>query len=358
MARTAAEWRSQHKLLAGPTSSKENPMRKPEAFAFLALTSRLFLALALMLLTFAGAAAQAVYPTRTIRIVLGFGPGTPPDAAVRVFAERLSQELGKPVVVENVVGASGNIAGERVARSEADGHTLLFAANSNIAIGPSLYRTTSYDPVNDLKPVSVLYAHPNILVVHKGVPANTVRELVDLARARPGTLNAASAGLGTTQHLAAEMFRRMAGIDIVHVPYNGGNQMMTDLITGRVEIHFGIPTSVLEQVRNGRIRALAVSTPKRFAGAPELPTMAEAGFPDFEVTVWWGLLAPSGTPAAAIERLHRATVHVLALPELRRRFDEMGIEPVGTSPEQFSNMIAAELRRWEKLIRESGITLN
>jgi tripartite-type tricarboxylate transporter receptor subunit TctC len=328
------------------------------ASAFRRLASKLFALLSVLLLTLGSVVAQTSYPTRTVRIVLGFGPGTSPDVALRLFAEKLSQKWGKPVVIENVTGASGNIAGERVATAEPDGHTLLFAASSGIVISPSLYRTMPYDPVKELKPISILYSHPNILVVHKDVAANTVQELVALARARPGVMNVASAGSGTTQHLAAEMFRRMARIDIVHVPYLGGTHLMTDLITGRVQIHFGIPTSVLEQVRDGQIRALAVSTPKRFAGAPELPTMAESGFPDFEMTVWWGLLAPSGTPAALIEQLHEATVQILALPDLRKRFEVMGIEPVGNSPAEFSDVIAAELPKWAKLISEAGIRLD
>jgi tripartite-type tricarboxylate transporter receptor subunit TctC len=333
-------------------------MRQPEVSAFLTLTSRLFVALPLLLFTLAGAAAQNSYPTQTVRIVLGFGPGTSPDVAARVFAGKLSEKLGKPVVVENAVGAAGNMAGERVARSEPDGHTLLYAASSGIVISPSLYRKMPYNPIKELQPISILYSHPNILVVHRSVAASTIQELVALARAKPGIMNVASAGVGTTQHLAAEMFRRVAQIDIVHVPYNGGTQLMTDLIAGRVEMHFGIPTSVLEQVHNGQIRALAVTTAKRFAGAPELPTMVESGFPDLEMTVWWGLLAPSGTSAAVIEKLYDATVQILALPDLRRRFEEMGIEPVGNSPAEFSAVIATELPKWAKVIRESGIRLD
>jgi tripartite-type tricarboxylate transporter receptor subunit TctC len=310
-----------------------------------------------VLFTWGSADAQTNYPTRTVRIVLGFGPGTSPDVAARAFAEGLSQKWGKPVVVENAVGASGNIAGERVARAEPDGHTLLFASSSGIVIGPSLYKKMSYDPVKELKPISILYSHPNILVVHKDVAATTVQELVALARARPGVLNAASAGLGTTQHLNVEMFRQMAQIDVVHVPYSGGTNLMTDLLAGRVDFFFGIPTNVLAQVRDGGVRALAVTSAKRFAGAPELPTMAELGFPAFEMTVWWGLLAPSGTPPALIETLHRATAQILALPDMRKRFDEMNVEPVGNSPADFSAVIAAELPKWAKLVK-AGIALD
>ena len=335
-------------------------MRELEASAFRTLARGLSLALPLLAFTLGSAAAQAShnYPTRTVRILLGFGPGTSPDVALRAFADKLSQKWGKPVVVENAIGASGNIAGERVARSEPDGHTLLFAASSGIVISPSLYKKMAYDPVKELKPVSILYSHPNILVVHKDVAANTVQELVALARARPGVMNVASAGSGTTQHLAAEMFRALARIDIVHVPYLGGTNLMTDLIAGRVDFFFGIPTNVLAQVRNGRIRALAVSSAKRFTGAPELPTMAESGFPDFEMTVWWGLLAPSGTPAALVETLHQATVQILALPDMRKRFEEISVEPVGNSPAEFSDVITAELPKWAKLIREAGIRLD
>jgi tripartite-type tricarboxylate transporter receptor subunit TctC len=275
-----------------------------------------------------------------------------------VFADKLSQKWAKPVVVENAVGASGNIAGERVARADPDGHTLLFAASSGIVISPSLYKKMSYDPVRELKPISILYSHPNVLVVHRNVAANTVQELVALARARPGTMNVASAGLGTTQHLNAEMLRRTARIDVVHVPYLGGTNLMADLLAGRVDFFFGIPTNVFPQVRDGGVRALAVTSPKRFSGAPELPTMIESGFFDFEMNVWWGLLAPSGTPPALIETLHRATAQILALPDIRRSFEEMNVEPVGNSPAEFSAVIAAELPKWARLIAEAGIRLD
>ncbi len=320
--------------------------------------SRLLLALSLLLFAPSSSVAQTDYPTRTVRIVVGFGPGTSPDVVLRVFADKLSQEWGKPVVVENAAGAAGNIAGERVARAEPDGHTLLFAASSGIVISPSLYKKMTYDPVRELEPVSILYTHPLVLVVHQGLAARTVRELVALARTRPGAMNVASAGTGTTQHLSAEMFRRLAQVEIVHVPYSGGSNLMTDLLAGRVDFFFGNPPNVLAQVRDGGVRALAVTSAKRFAGAPELPTMAESGFPNFEMNVWWGLLAPSGTPPASIEKLHRATAQILALPDMRKRLEEMKVEPVGNSPADFSAVIAAELPKWGKLISEAGIKLD
>ena len=318
----------------------------------------LALPLPLLLFTLSTAAAQINYPTRTVRIVLGFGPGTSPDVALRVFADRLSQKWGKPVIVENVVGASGNIAGERVARAEPDGHTLLFATSSGIVMSPSLYKKMPYDPVRELEPISILYSHPNVLVVRQDLTARTVQQLVALARARPGAMNVASAGTGTSQHLSAEMFRRMAQADIVHVPYAGGANQMTDLLAGRVDFFFGIPTNLLAQVRDGGVRALAVTSAKRFSGAPELPTMIESGFPEFEMTLWWGLMAPSGTPPALIKMLHRATTEVITLPDMRKRFEEMNVEPVGNSPAEFSAVIAAELPKWAKLISEAGIRLD
>jgi len=309
-------------------------------------------------LTVGKTAAQTDYPTRTVRILVGFGPGTSPDFAARVLGDKLSQAWGKTVVIENAVGASGNIAGERVARAEPDGHTLLLAANSGVVINPSLYEKMPYDPLKDLAPISLVYSYPNVLVVHKDVPANSVQELVALARARPGALTFASAGAGTTVHLAAEMLRSMAKIDIQHVPYRGGVNLMADLIAGRVNIFFGPTTAMLPQVREGKVRALAVSSSRRYAGAPDLPTMAESGFPGFDMTVWWGLMAPAGTPPAIIEKLHRETVRILALPEMRKRFDDIGIEPVGSSPGEFSAVITAELPKWAKVIREAGIRLD
>jgi tripartite-type tricarboxylate transporter receptor subunit TctC len=298
------------------------------------------------------------YPTRPVRLIVGFTAGSSPDIIARTFGDRLSQAWGKPVVIENAIGASGNIAGERVARAEPDGHTLLLAASSGIVINPSLYDKMPYDPVKDLAPISLLYSYPNVLVVHKNVAANSVQELVALARARPGALTFASAGAGTTVHLAAEMLRSMARIDIQHVPYRGAVNLQPDLIAGRVNIFFGPTTGMLALAREGKVRALAVSSSKRYAGAPDLPTMAESGFPDFDMTVWWGLMAPAGTAPAIIEKLHRETVRILALPEMRKRFDDLGIEPVGSSPAEFSAVIKAELPKWATVIREAGIRLD
>jgi tripartite-type tricarboxylate transporter receptor subunit TctC len=317
-----------------------------------------FIAALLVLIAVGSASAQVDYPVRTVRLIHGFGPGTAPDIAARVLGEKLSQAWGKPVIIENVMGAAGNRAGEHVARAEPDGLTLLLAANSGVVINPILYGKMNYDPVKDLAPISIVYSYPNILAVNKDVAANSVQELVALARARPGALTFATPGAGTTAHLAAEMLKSMAKIDIRHVPYRGAVNLVTDLIAGRVDIYFGTTTTTLDQAQEGKVRALAVSSSKRFAGAPDIPAMAESGFPDFDLMVWWCLMAPAGTPPEIIDNLHRETVRILALPDVRKRFDELRIEPVGNSPAELSSIISAELPKWAKVIREAKITLD
>jgi tripartite-type tricarboxylate transporter receptor subunit TctC len=215
-----------------------------------------------------------------------------------------------------------------------------------------------YDPIKDLVPISLVASHPNILAVRPGVEANSVDALVALARKRPGILTFASAGIGTSQHLAGEIFKSMARIDLLHVPYNGAVHVWTDLLGGRVDIFFGAPTTVLPYAQAGKVRALAVTSAKRYSGAPELPTMDESGFPGFDLTVWWGLMAPVGTPAEVIEKLHRDTVEALTSPELRKRFADMVIDPVGSSPAEFSAVINAELPKWARIIKEAGISLD
>jgi tripartite-type tricarboxylate transporter receptor subunit TctC len=336
----------------------KNPERAVVAIR-VGICGRLLLALLPVLpLTVGQAMAEADYPTRVVRLVHGFGPGTPPDIAARVLGEKFSQVLGRPVIIENAIGASGNLAAERVARSDPDGHTLLLASNSTVVMNPSLYEKMPFDPVKDLAPISLVYSYPNILVVHKDVAASGVQELVALARARPGELTFASPGAGTSVHLAGEMLKSMAKIDIRHVPYRGGTNLVADLIAGRVDMYFGPSTSTLEQARAGTVRALAVTSSRRYAGAPDLPTIAESGFPEFDVPVWWGLMAPAGTPPAIVEKLHHETVRLLALPETRKRFDDIGVEPVGSSPAEFAAVIAADLPKWAKVIRGAGIRLD
>jgi tripartite-type tricarboxylate transporter receptor subunit TctC len=305
-----------------------------------------------------GPVAQALdYPTHTVRIVVGFGPGTSPDIVARLLGDRLFQAWGKPVVIENTVGAAGNLAGERVARAEPDGHTLLLAANSGIAINPNLYERMPFDPVRDLVPISQVCAYANILVINNDVAAKNVQELVALARARPGALTYGSSGVGSTLYLAGELLKSMAKVDILHVPYRGSTAFMQEVVAGRLSMAFGPPTSTLPLSREGKVRALAVTSLERYAGASDLPTMAESGFPGFDVTVWFGLMAPARTPSAIVEKLHRETARILAMPEIRKRFDDLAIEPIGNSPAEFAAVINDEIPKWAKLIRGAGIKL-
>lgn len=304
---------------------------------------------------FGQVSAQPFYPMRPVRLIVGFGAGTPPDVAARVVANALSQLWNQPVIVENMPGASGNLAGVHVARAEHDGYTLLLAANSGIVINPVLFPTMPYDPLKDLVPVTMLYSYPNVLVASGTLGVRTVQELVALTREKPGALLYASTGVGTTTHLAGEMLKSKAGIDIRHVPYRGGNNLIVDIAAGRVHIYFGPTTSTLEQARLGTVRALAVTSPTRFPLAPDIPTMKESGFPNFTMTVWWGLMAPAGTPSTIIAKLHRDIAAVLASRAIRDQFASLSIEPVGTGPEDFSATIQAEIPLWSKAIKDAGI---
>lgn len=301
------------------------------------------------------ATAQPAYPAHPVRFVVGFGAGTPPDVATRIVAEKLSAVWGATTIVENVVGASGNFAGERVARARPDGHTLLVAPNSGILINPHLFRNMPFNPMQDLAPVSVIYSYPNVLIVNKELGVESIEQLVTLARSKPGTLSYGSAGVGTTMHLAGEMLKSSAGIDIQHVPYRGGTNLFADLLTARIHFSFAPTTSTLGQARAGAVNLLAVTSATRFALMADLPTMKEAGFPDFDMSVWWGVLTPATTPPEVVAKLHRDLAAILALPDVRDRFADIGIEPVGNSPEEFYAMIKAEAPKWEKVIKEAKI---
>jgi tripartite-type tricarboxylate transporter receptor subunit TctC len=304
------------------------------------------------------AVAQSDYPSRPIRLLVGFAGGTAPDIGARVLGDKLAEALGKPVVIENVIGASGNIAGDRVAKSEPDGHTLALAANSAVAINPYLYVNMPYDPLRDLAPISNVFSYPNVLVINPKVPATNVAELVALARAQPGKLTIAHPGISTTIHLSAELFRMIAGIDIQPVPYRGGVNLLADVVAGQVDMTFGTPVSAWPFVREGKLRALAITSRERLRAAPEVPTLAQSGFPDFDIVVWHGLFAPAGTPPAIIEKLSRETNRVLALPQVRQRFDELGCDLVGNTPEEFASVIKAEAPRWAKLVDQLGLKID
>jgi tripartite-type tricarboxylate transporter receptor subunit TctC len=302
--------------------------------------------------------AQSSYPDRPVKILVGFTPGTAPDLVARMLADRFAEVWGTPFVVENIPGAGSNIATERVAKATADGYTLLMGGNSSLVINPSLYETLPFDPLKDFAPISQVFIGANVLVVPLELPVNTVAELVALAKAKPGKLSYGHAGVGTSQHLGAELFKYMEHLDIASVPYRGSTALLPDLLANRVSMSFANIVNVLPLAREGKLRALAITSVRRSALAPELPTMAESGFPGFEAVPWFGLVAPAGTPQDVLEKLHAETVKALALPELRRKFDELGLEPVGNTPAEFAAVIRKEIPEWAKVIKDAGIKLS
>ncbi len=308
----------------------------------------------LALLIVGSPAAQSNYPEKPIRLVVGFPAGSSTDIVARLLGQKLAELLGKPVVVENVAGAAGNIAAERVARAAPDGYTLAFAANAQIIINSSLYKLP-FDPVKDFAPISQVYVSPNILVVHNAVPAKSVQELLALARAQPGGLTFASAAAGSSPHLAGELFKSMTGVDIRHIPYKGGVAAIPDLLGGRVTMMFGPIALVLPLVREGKLHALAVTSLKRSPAIPELPTVDESGVRGYEVTLWGGLLAPVGISATIVRKLHLDTVKALAQSDVRAKFADLGLEAIGNSPDEFAVAIRSEIPKWAKVIKESGI---
>jgi tripartite-type tricarboxylate transporter receptor subunit TctC len=294
------------------------------------------------------------YPSRPVRLLVGFAPGGPNDIVARLIGEKLSEVWGKPVVIDNVTGAGGNLATDRVAKASPDGHTLLMAGASMMVINISLYKKLAFDPVKDLAPISAVSSAQNALIVHNDVPAKSVQELVAVARSQSGELTFASGGVGTSNHLAGELFRSMARIDIRHVPYRSLALAVPDLLAGRVSMAF-LSTTYLQLVREGKLRALAVTSHKRSPAAPDLPTMAEAGLPGFDVTGWFGLIAPAGISSAIVNKIHRDVVSILRLPDLRKKLDEQGLEPTGNTPAEFAAAIKSETSQWAKVIKEAGI---
>ena len=310
-----------------------------------------------VLLTAQAGSAQSSYPNRPVKILVGFTPGTAPDLAARILADRFAEVWGTPFVVENVPGAGSNIATERVAKAAADGYVLLMGGNSALVINPSLFEQLPFDPIKDFAPISQVFIAANVLAVPPEVPVKTVAELVALAKAQPGKLSYGHAGVGTSQHLGAELFKYMAHVDIAPVPYRGTTALMPDLLAGRLSLSFANIVNVVPLAREGKLRALAITSIKRSALAPDLPTMAESGFPGFEAVPWFGLVAPAGTPKDVLDRLHGETAKVLAMPEVRKKFDELGLEPVGNTPAEFAAVIRKETPEWAKVIKDAGIKL-
>ena len=310
------------------------------------------------LLALLGAAHAQTYPTKPIRMVLPFPPGGTTDILGRVAAQKLTEALGQQVIPDNRPGASGNIGTEQVAKAPPDGYTLVTAPGSTLTIHPSLYAKLGFDPLKDFAPVTIIAAVPNLLVVHPSLPVRTVKELIALAKARPDQLNYASTGAGQSTHLSMELFKSMAGVKITHVPYKGSAPAVTDLIGGHVSLMFDNMPSALPHAKAGKLRGIAVSTLKRAAVTPELPTVAESGLPGFEVNVWFGVLAPAGTPRDIVQRLHGVLVKALQSPDVRERLSTQGAEPVGNTPEQFTAQMKADLVKWAKVVKAANIKLD
>ena len=302
----------------------------------------------------ATAALAQSFPEKPIRFVVGFTPGGPSDILARALGQKLAERWSQQVVIENRPGAGGNVAAEAVARSAADGYTWLLGNNSILATNQTLYRSLPYDPVKDFAPVSLVAVQPNILVVNPQVPANSVAELIALAKKNPGKLNYASSGAGAAAHLAGELFKTMAGVDLVHVPYKGAQPALTDVIAGQVQVMFATSASVIPFIKAGKLRGLAVTTARRSPSVPDLPTVSEAGVAGFEAITWHGVVVPAATPAPLVERLNRDIVSVLSLPDLRERLAALGAEVLAGTPREFADYIAAEIPKWSKVVRDSG----
>lgn len=292
--------------------------------------------------------SAATWPQRPLRVVVPFPPASSADAAARVITVRLAEAFGQPVVVDNRSGASGNIGAEIVARAAPDGYTTLVGTTSTHAVAVSLSEKLAYDPLRDFAPVTLLGSSPYVVLVHPSVPAATLKDLVAHARARPGQVNYASAGNASLAHLGTALFASMAGIRMNHVPYKSSALSVLDLVAGRIDLLFGTPSPVLPHLRAGKLRALAVTSARRASFLPELPTVAESGFPGYELSLWFGLFAPAGTPAPILDRLTADTRKVLAMPETREALALQGLEPGNLAPAQFAAMIRTEIDRWRK----------
>ena len=311
-----------------------------------------WIALPIALLLAAGAHGEN-YPARPLRLVIPYAPGGPVDIVGRVVGLKLTEALGQQVIVDNRAGAGGNIALEIVAKAAPDGYTLLMGANGPIAINPSLYRRMPVDTVKDFAPVTMVASSAMILVAHPSLPAHSVKELIALAKAHPGMINYASSGSGSTAHLASELFKNMAGVQMVHVPYKGAGPALADLVSGQVQTMFTGISSTLPYVKSGKLQALAVSSEKRLPILPDVPAVAET-LPGYEVTTWYGVFLPAGAPAGVIDRLHDALAQALNSADTRQRLAALGADPRVNTPREFAAAIRSELEKWAAIIKVSG----
>ena len=309
----------------------------------------------LVLLALASAADAQSWPSKPIRIISPYPPAGANDLLARIIAPKLSEQLGQPVVVENRAGATGNIGAELVAKAPADGYTLLMGQAGNLTINISLMAKMPFDPVRDFSPVTLVASTPNVLVVHPSLPVRTVKDLIALAKAKPGQINYATSGIGSPGHLAAELLNKSAGIRLVHIPYKGAAPALLDVVAGNAHLYFTSAVSAQPFIPSGRLRLVAVASAKRSPSLPEVPTVAEAGFPEFDVSSWWGVVAPASTPREVVMRLQVEIHRVIALPEIRTKLAEQGLDIATNTPEQFAAYIKSETAKWAKLIREVGV---
>jgi len=318
------------------------------------ILARLSAALGFALLAAAAGPALAQYPNKPVRIVVPYPPGGTTDILARLTAARLTESMGQPFVVENRPGASGGIGSQAVAKSAPDGYTLVMATISSHGIVSSISKLP-YDPVKDFSPVTVIGSTPNVILVHPDLPAKNLAELLKLAREKPGKLNFGSTSPGGSPHMSAELLKMMAKVDMVHIPYKGAGPMLTDLIGGQIQIGFDNLPSSMGHIKSGKVRAVAVTTTKRWPGTPDVPTVAESGVPGYEVSGWFGLLAPAGTPKPVIDALYRAASAMLKQPDVQKQMLELGAEPGGNTPDAFGKQIAAEVEKWKKVVAVTGV---
>lgn len=325
---------------------------------FLAAAIALFGAMTAPSLHAAAAGTEAPYPNKLIRLVVPFAPGGSTDTVARLLAERLRIALGQTVIVENRPGAGGNIGGDAVAKAAPDGYTLLLAAAGPTVINPSLYRKLPYSPTRDLAPVTMLVHEPSLLAVNAALPVHNVRDLISYAKARPDQLSFGSAGNGTPAQLAGELLNQLAGLHLQHVPYKGTGPAIADLLAGQITLVIDNIPPLMPHVQSGKLRALAVASDKRSAALPNVPTAEESGLKGFVISGWKGVMVPAGTPRPIIDKLHDAIVRILADPQMRKRLQDLGAEPVGNTPEQFAQQIRTDTAWWSSLVKSTHTTLD